>query len=209
MENEWRLSLPIVIGNTWRHEKKWNNNNKKEMKHWRMTFNSGFAGGGGRWGSGRFWNSSDLESCCLVRIYWSSGEVGWGGEFVSSFKRYAKMKFSGLKFFFFTLKKHEFYSILYHNLVLKLRDNLPDYALTWACKTFTDWPECKWDGWMASPTQWTRVWVCPGVGNGQGGLACSSPWGLKELDMTEWLNSRVQITFKRKFCRRKQLITVI
>ena len=126
-----------------------------------MTFNSGFAGGGGRWGSGRFWNSSDRESCCLVRIYWSSAEVGWGGEFVSSFKRYAKMKFSGLKFFF-TLKKHKFYSILYHNLGLKLRNNLPDYALTWACKTFTDWPECKWDGWMASPTQWTKVWVNSG-----------------------------------------------
>ena len=28
----------------------------------------------------------------------------------------------------------------------------------------------------------------PGVGDGQGGLACCSPWGHKELDMTEWLN---------------------
>ena len=28
----------------------------------------------------------------------------------------------------------------------------------------------------------------PGVGNGQGGLACCSPWGHKELDMTEQLN---------------------
>ena len=28
----------------------------------------------------------------------------------------------------------------------------------------------------------------PGVGNGQGGLACCGPWGRKELDMTEWLN---------------------
>ena len=27
-----------------------------------------------------------------------------------------------------------------------------------------------------------------GVGNGQGSLACSSPWGHKELDTTEWLN---------------------
>ena len=27
-----------------------------------------------------------------------------------------------------------------------------------------------------------------GVGDGQGGLACSSPWGHKELDMTERLN---------------------
>ena len=27
-----------------------------------------------------------------------------------------------------------------------------------------------------------------GVGNGQAGLACYSPWGCKELDMSEWLN---------------------
>ena len=28
----------------------------------------------------------------------------------------------------------------------------------------------------------------PGVGDGQGNLACCSPWGCKESDMTEWLN---------------------
>jgi len=28
----------------------------------------------------------------------------------------------------------------------------------------------------------------PGVGDGQGSLACCSPWGRKELDMIEWLN---------------------
>ena len=27
-----------------------------------------------------------------------------------------------------------------------------------------------------------------GVGDGQGGLACCSPWGRKESDVTEWLN---------------------
>ena len=27
----------------------------------------------------------------------------------------------------------------------------------------------------------------PGVGDGQGGLACCDSWGRKELDMTEWL----------------------
>ena len=31
------------------------------------------------------------------------------------------------------------------------------------------------------------------VGDGWGGLACSSPWGCKELDMTEWLNQIVHI----------------
>ena len=28
----------------------------------------------------------------------------------------------------------------------------------------------------------------PGVGDGQGSLACYSPWGRKKLDTTEWLN---------------------
>ena len=28
----------------------------------------------------------------------------------------------------------------------------------------------------------------PGVGDGQGSLACCCPWGHKELDMTEQLN---------------------
>ena len=28
----------------------------------------------------------------------------------------------------------------------------------------------------------------PGVGDGQGGLACCGPWGRKESDMTERLN---------------------
>ena len=28
----------------------------------------------------------------------------------------------------------------------------------------------------------------PGVGDGQGGLACCGSWGCKELDTTEWLN---------------------
>ena len=41
-----------------------------------------------------------------------------------------------------------------------------------------------WDGWMASPTQWTWVWLAAGVGDGQGSLACCSPWGRKESDTT-------------------------
>ena len=36
----------------------------------------------------------------------------------------------------------------------------------------------------------------PGVGDGQGGLVCCSPWGRKESDMTEQLNNNTwpQIT---------------
>ena len=47
----------------------------------------------------------------------------------------------------------------------------------------------RWDGWMASPTRWTLEfeWT-PGVGDGQGGLACCDSWGRKESDTTERLN---------------------
>ena len=43
-------------------------------------------------------------------------------------------------------------------------------------------------GWVASLTQWPWVWEAPGVGVGQGSLACCSPWGCKESDMTKQLN---------------------
>ena len=45
-----------------------------------------------------------------------------------------------------------------------------------------------WDGWMASPTQWTWVWASSESGDGQGSLFYCSPGGCKESDMTEWLN---------------------
>ena len=75
-------------------------------------------------------------------------------------------------------------------------------TLATSCKKLTHWkrPWCwerlkagegddrGWDGWMASLTQWTWVWWTPGVGDGQGGLACCSPWGHKESDTTERLN---------------------
>ena len=79
---------------------------------------------------------------------------------------------------------------------------------TW-CEELTHWkrPRCwerlrvrgegddrGWDGWMASPTQWT--WV----GNGQGGLAGWSPWGCKELDTTKQLNWELEILILHMTC---------
>ena len=41
-----------------------------------------------------------------------------------------------------------------------------------------------WHHWLdGRESEWT-----PGVGDGQGGLACCDSWGRKELDTTEWLN---------------------
>ena len=46
-----------------------------------------------------------------------------------------------------------------------------------------------WDGWMASLTQWTEVWANSGRCEGQGILACCSPWGHKEWDVNKGLNN--------------------
>ena len=40
-----------------------------------------------------------------------------------------------------------------------------------------------WDGWMASPTQWTCVWATL-LDIERQIVTCCSPWGHKELDMT-------------------------
>ena len=49
-------------------------------------------------------------------------------------------------------------------------------------------------GWQDEMVGWSH-WLneqeseqALGVSDGQGSLACCGPWGLKELDMTEWLN---------------------
>ena len=72
---------------------------------------------------------------------------------------------------------------------------------TW-CKELTHWktPWCwerlraggkgdnrGWDGWMASLTQWTWVWVSSGSWWWTGKPGMLQSMGL-QLDMTEWLN---------------------
>ena len=46
--------------------------------------------------------------------------------------------------------------------------------------------------WLDGITDWMdgcEFELTLGVGDGQGGPACCSPWGHKELDMTERLNN--------------------
>ena len=83
---------------------------------------------------------------------------------------------------------------------------------TW-CKEPTHWkrPWCwerlrargeggdrGWDGWMASPTEFEQT---PGDREGQGSLACCSPWGCKQSDMTEWLNNNKKVKLIWIFCQ--------
>ena len=79
-------------------------------------------------------------------------------------------------------------------LMLKL--TLQYFLTTW-CEKLTHWKwlwfwerlragreqgDRGWDGWMASPTQWTEFKQTLGDSEGQGSLACCSPWGRKESD---------------------------
>ena len=44
----------------------------------------------------------------------------------------------------------------------------------------------RWDGWMASLTQWTWVWVISGSWWQTGSLACCSPWGCSRTQLSDW-----------------------
>ena len=48
-----------------------------------------------------------------------------------------------------------------------------------------DW---GWDGWMASLTRWTWVWVNSKSWWWTGGLVCCDSWGREESDTTEQMN---------------------
>ena len=55
-------------------------------------------------------------------------------------------------------------------------------------------------GWQDEMARWYHQlnehefgWT-PGVGDGQGGLVCCSPWGSKESDITEWLKTELNWT---------------
>ena len=52
-----------------------------------------------------------------------------------------------------------------------------------------------WDGWMASLTQWTELEQTQRDSEGQGSLACCSPWGCKGSDMIESLYSNNVVQF--------------
>ena len=55
-------------------------------------------------------------------------------------------------------------------------------------------------GWHHRPNGHEFEWT-PGVGDGQGGLACCYSWGRKELDMTEWLNWTEDKNMIDKVCK--------
>ena len=59
--------------------------------------------------------------------------------------------------------------------------------------------ESWWDGRMASLTQWIWVEQALGVGDGQGIMACCTPWGREESDMTEHWTDLIKLFLQQLF----------
>ena len=76
----------------------------------------------------------------------------------------------------------------YFGHMMQRTDSLEKILMLGKTKAGGEGDDRGWDGWMASPSQWTWVWVNSGSWDGQRGLACCSPWGRKESDTTERLN---------------------
>ena len=83
-------------------------------------------------------------------------------------------------------------------LKLKLQLMWPPHVKSWLIgkdsDASRDWgqeekgtTENEMDGWHHRLDGHEFEWT-PGVGDGQGGLACCDSWGRKESDTTEWLN---------------------
>ena len=109
----------------------------------------------------------------------------------------------------------------------------PEYLLDWS------WSSSTLATWCKGPTYWKRPWCwerlktggegttedeivgchqwlnghefeqAPGVSNGQGSLACCSPWRRKESDTTEWLNWLVCARHCAKHCTLLSYLTLI
>jgi len=72
---------------------------------------------------------------------------------------------------------------------------LPDHGKNWRQKE-KGMTEDEMVGWHHQLINGNEFDQAQGVGNGQGSLACWSPWGSKESDMTEWLNPRSEVVVK-------------
>ena len=74
----------------------------------------------------------------------------------------------------------------------------PDAGKDWRQeeKGMTEDEKVGWYHWLSGHG---FGWI-PGVGGGQGGLACCGSWGRKQSDMTEWLNWTIYLSY---FCVNK------
>ena len=82
----------------------------------------------------------------------------------------------------------------------------PDAGKAWRQeeKGMTEDDMVGWHHWLSGH----EFEQAPGVGDGQGGLACCSPWGRKESDMTEQLNWTEMTFLKNKLTPQSVLLLV-
>ena len=73
----------------------------------------------------------------------------------------------------------------YFGHLMQRTDSLEKTLMLERLKAGGEGDDRGWDSWMASLSEFEHA---PGAGDGQGSLACCSPWGHKELDTTEQLN---------------------
>ena len=85
---------------------------------------------------------------------------------------------------------------LYFGHLMWTADSLKNSLMCWV-RLMAEGEEgiSGWEGWMASPMQWTWTWANSGRWWGKDRQACYSSWGCKESGMTGWLNnSNNQVT---------------
>ena len=111
----------------------------------------------------------------LLRVPWTAGRSS------QSILKEISPEYS-LKVLMLKLKLHYFGHLMWKT------DSLEKTVIWERLKAGGEGDNRRRDGWMTSSTQWTWVWVSSGFGDGQGSLVCCSPWGHKQLDMTEQLN---------------------
>ena len=88
----------------------------------------------------------------------------------------------------------------YFGHLMQRTDSLEKILMLWKIegKRRRGWQRMRWlDGITYSKDKFEQAL---GVGDGQRSLACCSPWGHKESDMTEWLNWTELILSLRNYC---------
>ena len=131
-----------------------------------------------------FWLFLDFEKFCLViatHAGWWEAVVLLRAEGLAKADRKGEVIRSVLcmKYFnawFFPLRKEKAFP------TNRLHTMLVDHFIVPTSPTKDEM--AGWHHWLdRRKSEWT-----PGVGDGQGGLACCDSWGHKESDTTEWLN---------------------
>ena len=123
------------------------------------------------------WRTDAFKLWCwrrLLRVPWTAGKSN------QSFLKEISPEYS-LKGLMLKLQ--------YFGHLMWRTDSLEKRPWCWErLKVGGDGDDRGWDGWMASATQCTWVWVSSGIWWWTGSLACCSPWDRKESDTNEQLN---------------------